>query len=81
MGIIVISVQQPFTQSDAAEFWYCFGSCMVWSCVVGEILGALAKAWLLWMANPKNFQGSDIFWPSVAKKILEGFPCMLPTEL
>lgn len=83
VGVIIVSIKDPFDSYRATRFLYCYLSCNLWTWVIGEIIAASAKAWVLWMANPKNFESREqgTYWQRLAKSILSNFPYILPTEL
>ena len=83
IGILVISVKDPFDVQDGEEFLYCYMASFVWSILIGELIATLAKAWLVWMAGSykKNDEKEPGFWTDFAIQVLLHVPCMLPTDL
>jgi hypothetical protein len=84
IGVLVISVKDPFDVSTAEEFLYCYMASLVWSLLIGELISTLTKAWLVWMAGSykkEEGESDNGFWTNFALQVLLHVPCMLPTEL
>ena len=81
-GVISLCFLEPFTEEEANDFLFCYVTSLIWSFLVGEGLGAVFKAWFVYLTTAKEFCGFKAeLLGEIARTLIIYFPCLLPTEL
>ena len=78
LGIFYLFWTDPMTVHQGMDFVYCYLASLVWSLLLGEVLGGLIKAYIVWMASgkPPKDCGMRPF-----KGLLTYFPCVRPIQV
>ena len=77
VGTVVLCVGEKNKNSDLISAWI---AGFIWMGILADFFAALVKAWLLWMANPKNFEAGASYWARVSMWCLVQFPILLPID-
>lgn len=87
--IVLVGIFDPFNETEAKDFIVCWIAGLIWSLLIGELLGSVIRAMLIWLAISGDFKerfSEDGCITTSARIILTYFPCvtfiqLLPTEL